>query len=299
MTEKKTKDGETAVVPKGTAAVQTVDMAKYADQGFDNQTSEDVAIPFVDVLQPTERKDDPRSEDEPRGKPGDLFNTITRELSDEKILVPCITEHVFIEWNAKKDADGKDVVVQGGNGPHGFYSPQDPIVTRAKAQAKAMGLKFGTYFHPDNPNHSLVETYNIYGLDLDVPDADCDNGMFCLSFTSTKIREYKRINTMLTNFRLETEDGRKIRPALFSHRLRVTSRKEQNDDGKFFVFDVRPVNGAVKDSLVQHESILEAGERLKEMIQAGAARAVFEDVEIGDQGDVTTVAAGAVDDLPF
>ncbi len=288
-----------AVVKKGTTALATVDLAKYADEGFENQTSEDISIPFVEVLQYTKRKDDPRSEEPSRGEPGDLFNTITREIFQEIILVPCITEHVFIEWNAKKDSEGRDIKVSGPNGPHGFFSPQDPIVLQAKLNAKRLGLKFGTLFHPDNESHVLVETYNIYGLELDRPDASGDNGFVCASFTSKKIREYKRVNSMLTRFRLEREDGSRFRPSLYSHRLRLTAVEGKNDDGEFFVFDVQPVNKVVKDSLVQFDEILASGRNLKEMIQAGAARAVFEDVTDETIVVEATVEGGQTDDLPF
>jgi hypothetical protein len=265
-------------VEKGETLPATVDFAAYAGEGYENQTRDDVAIPFFDVLQPTERKDDPRSEDPPRGKAGDIFNNVTRELAEELIFVPCITEHVFIAWAAKKDKDGRDLP-PGPGGPQGQYHPTDPIVKLAKANAERDKIKFGTYFHPDDETIGLVETFNIYALILPAADSPEITGFGVISFTSTKIKAYRGMNTRLNSFRLVQNDGTSVRPALFSHQLRLRSKKEKNDEGVFYIYTVDPVAGDIKPSMVKQQAILDAGAELKEMVLKGLARPVFVDAE--------------------
>lgn len=267
-----------AVTEKQTTAVSTeVDYGAYEGLGYENQSAADIAIPVIDVLQNTKRKDDPRRDDPKCATVGDLFNTLTREVIPGDVgvvLVPCITENVYIEWTPKNE-DGT-----GGGGPHNFFTPEDPIVVKARETSEDWRKPM-----LENGNQ-LTETFQIYGLLLDKVGGAVI-GYAMVPFTSSKIKAYKAINTRLQQFMLQTEDGRKVKPPLFAHQVRLGGM-EVHDDHDYAVFTVVPaIDGDVKASLLPGDSpILEDGDLLRKMVLSGAAakRVVYESTGGEDTG---------------
>ena len=92
-----------------------VDYGDHAGKGFENQTQDDVAFPFLTVLQGGEKG----MEDVVDAKPGKLFNTITRQLYDQVELVPAITEHCYVEW-VPREKGGGFVGVHALSAAHGM-----------------------------------------------------------------------------------------------------------------------------------------------------------------------------------
>src|SRR5690242_478415 len=81
----------------------STDMAMYegyeADRGagFENQTAEDISVPFIEILQ--SNSPEVAVEDGPR--PGTLINRTTGEIfpgKDGIPFIPAVTNHVVVEW---------------------------------------------------------------------------------------------------------------------------------------------------------------------------------------------------------
>jgi hypothetical protein len=231
------KDQKTGTVPAvqdpKTTALATNDYGEYAGAGFENQTNEDVSIPFLGVLQPQSPEMIGSAQERiPGGSLGRLFNTVTKELYPEEGIVfqPVDTKHVFVEWKPK---------AQGG-GIVATHQIDSPVVENAKAASE----KFGKYKVGQN---DLVETFYVLGLlhrSVGVDEAIVTPPEpIMLAFTSTKIKVYKGIMTRLRSM--------KGAIPLFAHRVRIKGVTEQNTAGTFGNFHIEPLVGNdVQKSLI-------------------------------------------------
>jgi hypothetical protein len=221
------------------AAPQPTDLAtsygEYAGAGFDNQTSEDMSIPFLGVLQALSPELQPGAQKIKGAEVGNLINTVTKELFDgEKngvVFQPADTNHVFVEWKPRNQGGGFVAV----------HQLDSEIVASAKAKAE----KFGKY--KTDAGNDLIETFYIAGLlhrsaDLAEQVENAPEPMI-VAFTSTKIKAYKQIMTRLRTF--------KGKPPLFAHRLLIKTWTETNAEGTFANFTITPaVNNDVAASLI-------------------------------------------------
>lgn len=221
MTSKKTsKKNEVAKVdPTANLPVAAEGYGAYEGRGFQNQTQEDIAIPFVNVLQAM--SPEVQGDGIDGAKPGMLINSVTQELYDEVYFVPAITQHVFVEWVPRD---------QGG-GIVATHALDSDVVK----QAKAASTSFGKYKVGEN---DLVETYYLFGvLSNEAGDA---LGMALMAFTSTKIKAYKAIMGRLNACQIRLADGRRVNPPLFAHCLRISTRQQKNTKGTFYVPVIEP-----------------------------------------------------------
>jgi len=275
MAAKKNAAKGKEVAKRQAGDVVVSDYADYDGQGFENQTADDLAIPFLGILQALS----PQVEDVDQGgiegaKAGMIYNTVTEELYEGKegvLFVPAMTQHVFVEW-VPRDAGGGFVAV---------HDPTSQIVADAKAEAD----DFGKYRVGEN---DLVETFYVYGVTCGEEPED-PTELAVLAFTSTKIKVYKRWNTKLSMFMLKTDEGRKIKPPMFAHMTRLTSVADKNNKGKFFNVSLQPANNTVRDSLLPpNDPRFEAAVACKDMVDSGVARASYET----QQGAATEGAEG-------
>jgi len=180
----------------------------------------------------------------------------------EVFFVSATTQHVFVEW-VPRDAGGGFVAIHDIN---------SELVLKAKENSEEFGklkLKNG---------NDLIETFYMYGITCDDEDA---TGLAVIAFTSTKIKVYKRLNTRLNTFLLKQPDGRKVRPPLYAHRLRITTASEENNKGKFHNFVLSPaVEGNILKSLLDpgDPRFVSAAE-CKKLVESGAARAAYESAD--------------------
>lgn len=241
-----------------TASQQLAPVADYgadAGAGFEHQGREDISIPFLSLLQ----ANSPEISEIEAAKPGMLFNTVTRELAREVVIVPASTRHQFVEW-VPRDKGGGFVSAR---------SASDPEVHAAIAASKS----FGDYQLPNG--NELVETFYIYAVLLD--NDGQPNGFATIGFTSTKIKVYKNWNTTIRMFQVKTPDGRKISPPLFAHTVKVSSKPDKNAKGVFSNFSLVPAKGTIAESLLppDHPAFLAAKE-LRTMVDQGLAKAAYE-----------------------
>lgn len=242
---------ELQTAPAETKALAAMDYGDNAAKGFDNQTREDVTVPFLGLLQGLS----PQLETLEGAKPGLLFNTVTNELyKDGVVIVPALTQHVFVEWKPRSQGGGFVAV----------HALDSPIVRAARET-----MEFGKYAHGEN---ELNETFYIYGVQLD--SAHNPVGPITIAFTSTKIKSYKRWSAATSMFLLPADAlGRRPRPPMFAHRVKVTSTKEKNIHGEFHNYVLTPAEGgSILQSLLPPDSAaFLAGAECYEMFAKGMA----------------------------
>jgi hypothetical protein len=96
---------------KGGAVQTSLNFATDAGKGLEGTTKSDFAIPFLSMLQ----SNSPQVETLKGAKAGMLVNTITNELFDEAIVIPCAYQRRFVRWAPRS----------AGGGYRGDLSPLD------------------------------------------------------------------------------------------------------------------------------------------------------------------------------
>jgi len=260
---KKGAKTETAVAVKPPAGAL---VPSYGEQfegaGWENTDKGDFQIPFLNQLQALSPQCEDGGERQVEGaKPGMFFNSVTLDLYDGPVhLLIALTKHSFVEWRPQ-DSGG------------GFVAEHD-VLSDVVAKAKEVA---GSTENPRDlktpAGNELVETYQVFALLLDSPDATEFKDQVVISFSKTKIKRYKQIMTRLRTFKGSN------RIPLFAHRLTMTSTNEKNAAGKPFknVQLTPAVGGDVGQSLLAADSpLLELANGLREAIVGGVAKANFD-----------------------
>lgn len=261
------KKNTPATTKKGTTDLAKFDYGEDAGAGYENQTRDDIAMPFLTVLQglsPQVQKDGVED-----AKPGLLFNTVTEELAENLTFIPSCTKHVFVAWRPDR------------GGYAGELEINDPLVAKAKADAKSFNeLKL-------DDGNDLVETYYIFGVLTDGEEA---LGFITIAFDSSKIKVYKKFNTRLQTYMLKTKDG-KVKPPMFAHHCRIGVTQETNTKGTFYNFLLGPAEKDIASSLLQpNDPRYQSAAECRELVQSGIAAPAYDSVdrERTDEADADT-----------
>lgn len=261
------KTNEIAVKEQNTALAEYGAYADYAGAGFENQTSDDYAIPFLQILQALS----PQLQENDSLRQGMIINTVTGEAWDGKkgiAFVPAYTQHVYVEWRPRE---------QGG-GFVGVHEITSDVVARAKAQSS----EFGKYYTPDG--NELIETFYVYGIALD-DDGNASEAV--IAFSSSKIKKYRGWMTKARTIQIPLPDGRRIPAPLFAHRYRLRTVSEKNNKGQYFNWDITfDGANAVEARLLPDNPIFQAAVNIKSLIEGGRARAAYESQTPGTDDDV-------------
>lgn len=260
-------EAKTAVAKTETTAVSTeLDYGGDVGQGFENLTSADLTIPFIQVLQtnsPQVKK--PKDGGVEGASAGMMINTVTNDLfdGDEGMLfVPVSTEHIHIEWKSRK-AGGGFVKIHGADSPD--------VIKKGKT--------FGKYLL-DNGNE-LAETFQFYAIILD--SAGQPLGPAVISFASTKIKAYKDMMTRLNSFTIPTPAGRKS-PPLFANRLKMTTFADKNEQGDFYNVRLDSAADSLKDGLIPpNDPLYKVAKDFRDMVIGGQVK--VDHAKVGAGGD--------------
>lgn len=233
------------------------DWSKYQGLGRENQTSDDYAIPFLSILESNSAAVDDIAD----AKKGMIWNNATNEVWDAEgseapgvVFQPVYTEHCYIEW----------VPVDDGGGFVARHELGSDVVAQAKKVCKEKRRDFNDLRWGDNEGHELVETYLMYGnvLTEDGEDVNCQA---IVSFASTRIKAYKKANSLMSL---------KGNPPLFCFRLRIKTAPRNRGKQNWFVFDVEPFSSSIKESIVTPEHpVFQAGFKFYGQLSSGALKA--------------------------
>ena len=262
-------ENKVATTNANAGAVSVTDFGEYSGAGFENQTSQDLAIPFLGLIQDLSPQTKKKNEEKyiPGAEPGMFFNTVTNDLMPDTVhIVPCYTEHVFVEWKPRD---------QGGGfvGTHG-------INAKVVVDAKSRAVKFNELFTEEG--NEIDETFYIYALLLDSADAESSVSPIVIACNSSKIKPYKQLMTKLRTI--------KGRPPLFAFRLAVTAIDAVNNANQpYSNLAFAYANGEMESSLNLpgngHAGLLAEGMELSNAIKGGSAKADHGSQNAGSDGD--------------
>lgn len=258
------------------------DYGQYAGAGFETTTNADLAIPFINLMQPGSP-----AVEEGNFKLGDMVNSVTGEFwSMDKgfVFQPCHIDHKFVEWKPRN----------AGGGMVAQHEPGSEFVKRVLTHN---GKTFGKLVVPGSDNE-LIETQYVYG-NLMSDDGKEISGFAVIAFNSTKLTPLRKWRTAM--FML------KGKPPLFAFRAKFTAVKEKNDANQTYAnFAITPFGADWRQSLIipddAGKALLKQGSDLRDMILSGAARAATETLDNTGDGAATSSggAASSIDkDVPF
>ena len=274
MAKTDSKTTDVAVKEQNTAMAEYGAYADYAGAGFENQTSDDYSIPFLQILQALS----PQLQENDSLRQGMILNTVTGEVWDGKkgiAFVPATTQHVYVEWKPR----------DAGGGFVGIHEVNSDLVNHAKAASS----EYGKYSTPDG--NELIETFYVYGIALD-DDGNASEAV--LAFSSTKIKKYKGWMTKAKTIQIPLPDGRRIPAPLFAHRYRLKTVSEKNNKGQFFNWDAIAFDGANAQEarLLPDDPLFQSAVNIKSMIEQGKARAAYESQAPGSADEEAHGAGG-------
>ncbi len=219
------KEVTKAVARKTESAVSTdvlSQMESDAGIGVGSIGSQDMAIPFLRMMQdmtPEAKKRDPAFIE--GGEPGKMFDTVTKELFESVLVVPCAYKRKLNEWTPRKD----------GGGFHGSI-PWNPELA-AKFRDKEARTEKGTHY---------VDTMEFYVL-YQSEDGTWKPAVMALS--STQLTVGRRWNSLIKAQVLNGKRGMVPAP-IFSTIYKMDSEERTNDDGTWFVW-APSIEGRIDD----------------------------------------------------
>jgi len=197
-----------------------INFAEDANAGLNDLSAQDVAIPFFVLLQ----KMSPQLDSVEGAKAGQIFNTVTNEVCDELLVIPCAYKREFVEWTPREQGGG--LVAQ--------HSIDSTTLKQAiRSPEGRLTSKAGNW---------LVET--AYHFVLAMTKNGVERGL--ITMTSTQLKKNRRWNSLMAGIKLKDAEGKMFTPGRYSHFYKLSSQQEQNDKGSWYGWNIE-LEGQVSD----------------------------------------------------
>lgn len=248
---------EIKVVADNTAMVAVSDdYMKDAGIGTEDMSREDMAIPFLHILQQLSPQLNKREGEYVEGaEAGFIFNSVTKGLIDgEKgaIVVPVSFTRNYSEW--KPRASGGGFVKDHGNDGSVLDRCETDIATgRSVTQ-----------------NGTEIVTAGMYYVLLVNPETGAYE-QAVISMTSTQLKKSRKWNTLISTLQIPKPNGGGFfTPAMFYMSYKLTSVPESNDKGSWFGWSVERYKPT--PALPDGQNVYLAARAFRELIQAGRVK---------------------------
>ena len=233
------------VAEKKNSALATFDMEADAQQGTQNISQEDLALPFLKILGQLSPEVNKRDGKYVEGaEPGKIINTVTNELFDKISVVPCHYKRQYIEWQDRGTSSGAPVAIHDAD--------SDIVSQTTRGKDFKDRLANGNYL--DNTASHFVLTLG------DTPSTAL------ISMKSTQLKISRKWNSMMSGIKLKGKNGL-YTPASFSHIYKLKTTQMSNDKGTWFGWEVSKV-GPITDA-----SLYQQAKSFSESISKGAVKA--------------------------
>ena len=238
------------------------DLGQYAGMGNENVTRDNMATPFLVMLQsnsPQVKRLEPSYIQ--GAEEGMFFNTVTKKLYDGKAgleVVNCFFEELITRWQPRD---------QGG-GFRGLMDPNDKVLHTLPKKQKN-GKDTMTLLMPDGTEvNNIHQHYLLARPWVDARPETPSNPHawepMVLGLGSTQIKKSRNLNAQINLQRLTLSDGRVVPAPRFATVWRLTAVPESNADGKWVGVLFTPLRRVVKSELLEAKDFalaLAKGER--------------------------------------
>ena len=212
------------VTEKKNGALATFDMEADAQQGAQNISQEDLALPFLKILGQLSPEVNKRDGKYVEGaEPGKIINTVTNALYDSINVVPCHYKRQYIEWQDRGTSSGAPVAIHEAD--------SDIVSQTTRGKDYKDRLPNGNYLD-NTANHFVL----VVG---DNPETAL------ISMKSTQLKVSRSWNSMMNSIKLKGKNGM-FTPAMCSHVYNLKTVQQSNDKGTWFGWNVEKV-GPVQD----------------------------------------------------
>ena len=204
------------VTTKKEGALATNLFEADANQGAQNISQEDLALPFLKILgqlSPEVNKRDGKYVD--GAEPGKIINTVTNELFDDIDVIPCHYKRQYIEWQDRGTSSGAPVAIHEAD--------SDIVSTTTRDKGYKDRLPNGNYLE-NTANHFVL----LCGKNPQTA---------LLSMKSTQLKVSRKWNSMMMGIKMQGKNGL-FTPPTYSHIYNLKTVQMSNDKGTWFGWDV-------------------------------------------------------------
>ena len=201
-----------------------------ANQGAQNITQEDLALPFLKVLGQLSPEINKQNAKFINGaEPGMIVNSVTKELYDGKKgidVIPVHYERQYVEWQDRG---------QTGNAPVAIHKADSDIISKTtRDKSWKDRLPNGNYLE-NTANHFVILLGKTPSTAL-------------ISMKATQLKISRKWNSLMMGLKLQGKNGL-FTPPTYSHIYNLKTVQMSNDKGTWFGWDVSKV-GPVTDKSV-------------------------------------------------
>ena len=193
-----------------------------ADQGTQNISQEDLALPFLKVLgqlSPEVNKRDGKYID--GAEPGMIINTVTNEIFDGSKgiqIIPAFYKRQYVEWQDRGTSTGAPVAIHDAD--------SDIVSQTTRDKSYKDRLPNGNYLE-NTANHFVIQV--------------SDNPTSALiSMKSTQLKVSRKWNSMMMGIKMQGKNGL-FTPPTYSHIYNLKTVQMSNDKGTWFGWDISKV----------------------------------------------------------
>ncbi len=212
------------VATKKEGALATNLFEADANQGAQNISQEDLALPFLKILGQLSPEVNKRDGKYVEGaEPGKIINTVTNQLFDTLQVVPVFYKRQYIEWQDRGTSTGAPVAIHEAD--------SDIISQTTRDKSFKDRLPNGNYLE-NTANHFVI-------LLGDSPTTAL------ISMKATQLKVSRKWNSMMLGIKMQGKNGM-FTPPTYSHIYNLKTVQMSNDKGTWFGWDVSKV-GPVSD----------------------------------------------------
>jgi len=233
------------VATKKEGALATFDMEADAQQGAQNISQEDLALPFLKILgQLSPEVNKTHGKYVEGAEPGKIINTVTNELYDKISVVPCHYKRQYVEWQDRGASSGAPVAIHDAD--------SDIVSQTTRDKAYKDRLPNGNYLE-NTANHFVL----VIGKNPETA---------LISMKSTQLKVSRKWNSMMMGIKLQGKNGL-FTPPTYSHIYNLSTVQMSNDKGTWFGWDV------AKAGPVEDKSIYDMAKSFAESVNKGDVQA--------------------------
>ena len=212
------------VATKKEGALATFDMEADAQQGAQNISQEDLALPFLKILGQLSPEVNKRDGKYVEGaEPGKIINTVTNALYDSIEVVPCHYKRQYIEWADRGTSTGAPVAI---------HEADSDIISQATRGKDYKDILANGNYLENTANHFVLLCGKNPGTAL-------------ISMKSTQLKVSRKWNSMMMGIKMQAKNGL-FTPPTYSHNYKLSTVQMSNDKGTWFGWDVSKA-GPVED----------------------------------------------------
>lgn len=248
----KKSEGEVALsYDEKSLPVPIEDFAKDAGAGLEEATQQDIATPFLKVLQSKSPETEPMKGAYIEGAmAGDVMNGVTGQIwhaqQGEPIeVVHCAFRSEFVRWGIREKQ-------KGFRGVHSIEEGEDLLKTCTRDEKSRDVLPGGEEHIQRTAMHYVLVS----------PEGD----PAVIAMASTQLKKSRGWNAIMTQWRVNSPQG-SIRPATYGRTYKLSTVPESNAKGDWYGWRIIPGPFVTGD-------LYQLGKNFHEVVSAGMARVI-------------------------